>query len=110
MMRQFWCELFVGTIALGAMIMYGPRGAAAIALLTFMPLVLRNQKADEREYFLFYKTANYTMALFIIALVIINQLQFYTDSAMIKKDWLSLGTAAFLMIHGLTGIIVFKTH
>ncbi len=109
-MRQFWCELFVGIIALAAMLMFGPRGAVAIALLTFMPLVLRNQKADEREYYLFYKTGNYTMGLFIVALTFINQLQFYTGSVMIEKNWLSLSVAALLLIHGFTGIIVFKTN
>lgn len=110
MMRQFVCELAVGIITFAAMMIFGPRGAAAIALMTFMPFVLWNQKADEREYYLFYKTGNYTMGLFIVALTAIHQAQFYTGSDMIQKNWLTLSVVAMLFIHGLTGIIVFKTN
>lgn len=109
-MRQFKCELAVGIITFATMMFFGPRGAAAIALMTFMPLILRNQKADEREFYLFYKTGNYTMGLFIVALTAINQAQIYTGSEMIQKNWLSLSVVALLFIHGLVGIIIFKTN
>ncbi|HBC73869.1 MAG TPA: hypothetical protein DC017_03205 [Candidatus Wallbacteria bacterium] len=110
MMRQFGCEFAVGIITFAAMMLFGPRGAAVIALLTFMPFIMRNQKADEREYYLFYKTGNYTMGLFIVALTAIHQAQLYTGSDMIQKNWLSLSVAALLFIHGLTGIIIFKNN
>lgn len=110
MMRQFWCELTIGALGLAAMIAYGPRGMAVMALLALMPLVVRGQKADEREYYLFYKTGNYSMGLFIIAITIIHQIQLYTGSAMIEKNWLSLCAASLMIIHGLTGILIFKTN
>ncbi|MEZ7892605.1 MAG: hypothetical protein QMC67_12730 [Candidatus Wallbacteria bacterium] len=108
MIKQFWYELIVGTITLGAVLKFGSAGASAFALMAFLPLILRQSKADEREYYLFYKTGNYTMGLFILALVLINQIQFYTDSSLIEKNWLHFSIVSFLMIHGLTGIVIFN--
>lgn len=108
MMRQFWWELSVGVITFAAMAAFGSRGAAAFALMAFLPFAMKNRKPDEREYYLFYKTGNYTMGLFILALVAINQLQVYTGSAMIASNWLNLSINSFLVIHGLTGIVIFS--
>lgn len=110
MMRLFGYELFVGIIASLSMLIFGMHGASIMALMALMPLIIRNQKADEREYYLYYKTANYTMAIFFIVLAIISQIQIYTNSGIIEKNWLYLCANAFFIIHGFTGIIMLKTN
>lgn len=110
MMNRFYFEVVLGIVCFTAVALFGNVGFSSFALFALMPLVSRKDP-DERELHLFYKVGNTTMGLFILALVAIHFLQPVTVSGFrIGDNWLIISTGVFMIIHGLTGITVFKTN
>jgi hypothetical protein len=108
MKKRFLFELSVGVVLAIAIFVFGTAGLAALALLAFQPFIGK-KKADEREYQLFYKAGNVTAAFTLLACVIIY---YFSDVAvngqLIGKNWLGLVVAAFLLVHGLSGLVIFR--
>ncbi|MCF8337648.1 MAG: hypothetical protein K9I74_06650 [Bacteroidales bacterium] len=110
MKTRFSYELIVGVVLLVAILLFGVKGIAAIALLAVHPF-LRKKKLEktERITLLFNKTGNYTAGLTLLASIIIY---YFSDAAIndinIGDNWLGLVVSAFLISHGLAGLIIFR--
>jgi hypothetical protein len=108
MNKRFAYELMVGVISLVAVLLFGIKGFAALALLAAHPFIGR-KKADERESQLFNKVGNYTAGASLLASVIIYYFSdVVVNGHLIGKNWLGLVVAAFLMAHGASGLIIFR--
>jgi hypothetical protein len=108
MKTRFTYELFVGIILLIAIILFGGKGFAALALLAVQPFIGK-KKADERESQLFNRVGNYTAGTTLLAAIAI----YYFSDVLVNgmpfgKYWLGLVVAAFLIAHGASGLIIFK--
>jgi hypothetical protein len=105
---RFIYELVVGIILLIAIFLFGEKGFAAFALLAAQPFIGK-KKADERESQLFNKVGNYTAGATLLACIIIY---YFSDLAvngmLVGQYWLGLVVAAFLMSHGVSGLIIFR--
>jgi len=106
MKKRFVYELIVGIIMLIAVFLFGTKGIVALVLLSAHPFIGK-KKADERESQLFFKVGNYTAGAALLAGVIIS---YFSDSIVngiaIGKNWFGLIVSAFLIAHGLFGLII----
>jgi hypothetical protein len=108
MKTRFAYELFVGIILVIAIIFFGGKGFAVFALLALQPFIGK-KKTDERERQLFYRVGNYTAGATLLAATAI----YYFSDVLVNgipfgKYWLGLVVAAFLVSHGVSGLIIFK--
>lgn len=89
-----------------AVFLLGAKGIAALALLFAHPFIGK-KKADEREIQLFYKIGNYTAGATLLASVVVY---YFSDSIInelvVGKNWFGLVLSAFLIAHGLFGLIL----
>jgi len=105
MIKRYMFEMAVGIVTLVSVLLFGPVGYASFSLMAFM-VFFSKKKPDERELQLFYKAGNMTMGLMIISLVVIDQLKNATFGPIKVGDyWLSFATAAFLVSHGVSGLV-----
>ncbi|PKK89835.1 MAG: hypothetical protein CVV64_12500 [Candidatus Wallbacteria bacterium HGW-Wallbacteria-1] len=104
LMGRFFLEFLIGAITLGTIYFLGSRGAAVMALLAFMPLMVK-RTMDERETALFYRAGNATFGLAIATFVIVDffSLLPQTDAR------LTIAAAGVMILHGLCGIFFLKT-
>lgn len=108
MKNRFYYELIVGIIGIAAVLVFGQPGFAALALLAGYGFMKRT-KADEREYQLFYKVGNITAALtLLIAIAIFFGSNLSLNGKPVGDLWLYLLCFSFLLVHGLSGLIVFN--
>ncbi len=108
MNKRFFFDLSIGILGLIAVIIFGNAGLSVLALFVFYPL-FKKKKPDERELQLFYKTGNITAALTLAAAVVIWYLSGKTvNGHLIGDNWLPLIAFSFLLVHGISGIIIFK--
>ena len=109
MNKRFILELTVGIILLISVLMFGQKGMAAIALLAIHPFIKNKNKADEREVQLFNKIGNFTAAATLLAGIVIY---YFSDVEVntwtIGENWLFYLLSAFLISHGVSGLIVFN--
>lgn len=110
MNKRFILELLVGIILLVSVLMFGPKGMAALALLAIYTfLKKKKKKPDEREIQLFYKIGNFTAgATLLLSVVIYYFSDFVINGWTIGENWLFYVLSAFLMSHGISGLIVFN--
>lgn len=105
MKKRFIYELIVGIIMLIAVFLFGAKGILALVLLSAHPFVGK-KKADEREIQLFNKIGNYTAGATLLASVVVY---YFSDSVLndlvIGNNWFGLVLSAFLISHGLFGLI-----
>lgn len=106
MRKRFVYELIVGIIMMIAVFLFGPKGIAALALLTAHPFIGK-KRTDECESQLFYKIGNYTAAATLLASVVVY---YFSDSVVngldIGENWFGLVISSFLIAHGLIGLIM----
>jgi len=108
MKRRFAYELIVGIICLIAILLFGETGMIAFVLFAAHPFIGK-KKADERENQLFNKVGNITAgATFLAAVVIFMCSDFEVNGHLIDEFWLGLVAAAFLMSHGMAGLIILR--
>lgn len=109
MNKRFIVELSVGIILLASILVFGPKGMAAFALLAIHPFVAKRKKLDEREIHLMYKIGNQTAAITLLASIAIF---YFSDLAingqLIGANWLFFVLSAFLVSHGAVGLVSFK--
>ena len=108
---RFIFEAVVGAVCLLAILFFGSKGIAALALFAFLPIIMRIKKTipDEREKQIFYKVGNLTFGLTVIALYIIYQLSDYTiNGNHIEDYWYFLSITSIILIHGISGLIIFR--
>lgn len=111
MIFRYLYEALVGALCLVLVLFLGARGLAALALLAPRPILMRLIKPglDERELSLFYKTGNFTLGAMVLVIVVINQLSGITvNGHQIGTNWGGLIIAAFVFIHGIAGLIIYK--
>ena len=109
MNRRFILELSVGIILLISVLFFGQQGMVAFALLTIHPFVSKKKKLDERETQLFYKIGNLTAAATLLASVAIYYFtDFIINGQKLGDFWLFYIVSAFLISHGVFGIITFN--
>lgn len=108
MEKRFYFEIIVGIIGIVAVLIWGMAGFAAFALFALYPLFAK-EKADEREYQLFYKAGN-ASAVFTFLLCIL--IYFLSDVTVMEHSigdlWLFLVCFSYLVAHGISGIVVFR--
>jgi hypothetical protein len=109
MNRRFILELIVGVALLVSVIVMGQKGMAALALLAVYPFIRKRSKPDEREVQLFNMIGNITAGATLFVSVIV----FYFSDLMVNgqtlgDNWLFYVCSAFLISHGLSGLIVFN--
>ncbi len=108
MKKRFVYELLVGTILLLAILLFGEKGFAAIALLAGYSFV-RKKKNDERELQLFYKVGNYTAAFSLLGAVAVYYFSNETvNGHLINDNWLGLVVSIFLLSHSISGLLIFR--
>ena len=110
MNKRFILELTVGIILMVAILIIGQKGMAVIALLAIHPFIAKKKKLDERESQLFNKIGNYTAAITLLASVAI----FYFSDLIINgqaigENWLFFVCSAFLISHGVSGLLIIRT-
>lgn len=111
MIVRFLFESIVGAVSLVAIITLGKIGYVAFAVFALLPLIMRLKKIrpDERECQLFYQTGNLAMAFTILAIMIIYYASnFSLNGHTIGELWMPLSIASLLMIHGISGLIIFR--
>ncbi len=109
---RYYFEAIVGTFCLITILLFGVVGSALLSSIAFLPVIMWKKKVipDERELQLFYKTGNLAWGLQFVALTIIYLLgSFNVNGHLIASSWFTLAISAIIMIHGITGIIFFKT-
>jgi hypothetical protein len=108
MKTRFAYELFVGIVLMIAIILFGGKGFAALALLAIQPFIGK-KKADERESQLFNRVGNYTAgATLLVAIAVYYFSDVVVNGMPFGKYWLGLVVAGFLVSHGASGLIIFK--
>lgn len=108
MIKRFTYELAVGIILLIAVLLFGTKGLAVLALLAAHPFI-GQKKADERESQLFNKVGNYTAgATLLVCVIIYYSSDVVVNGQALEKLWFGLAVAAFIIAHGAAGLIVFK--
>jgi len=108
MKKRFANELIIGVIALIAIILFGVKGSAALALIAGSLLIPRH-KIDERESQLFNKVGNYTAGASVVACVIIFHFSdVILNGQLISKNWLYFVMASLLIAHGASGLVIFR--
>jgi len=109
MNKRFILELTVGIILLISVIIFGQKGFAVFALLAIHPFVSKKKKLDERESQLFNKIGNSTAGATLLASVVIYYFSdFVVNGQAIGGNWLFYVCSAFLIAHGLSGLIILK--
>ena len=107
MNKRFTYELIVGILMLIAILLFGNKGMAVVALYAGS-IFLRREKWDEREFQLFYKIGNITAGATLVACIVIFQFSdVILNGFQIGKNWLGLVVSCFFIAHGATGLIVF---
>lgn len=109
MNKRFTLELTVGIILLTAVLVFGEKGMAAIALLAIHPFIAKKKKLDERESQLFNKVGNFTAgATLLVSVAVYYFSDFVINGWTIGENWLFYVLSAFLISHGMSGLIVFN--
>lgn len=111
MIIRFGFEFAVGLICFISVLILGTLGWSTFALFAFFPLVVRKSSPngpDERELELFYKVGNFALILIIAAIILIY---FASDISvngnLVGENWHFLSISAVLLLHGLSGLLVF---
>lgn len=117
MKTRFIYELTIGLIGIGAVLFWGEIGMVTFLLLAFGPFISmgknslirwNRQSWDEREYQLFYKTGNWSIALTLLAMITIYFCRnLSVNEYLINDNWLILSVNSFLFAHGLSGLVIF---
>jgi hypothetical protein len=108
MKKRFYFELLVGLLGLAAVFVFGTAGFAVFALFAAYPFIVK-RKVDEREYQLFYQTGNMTAILtLLISVGIYFASDFSVNGNLIGDLWLFLVCFSFLLMHGISGLIIFN--
>lgn len=106
MTKRFTYELVVGILLLIAIVLFGTKGLAVMALLAVHPFIGK-KKADERELQLFYRIGNITAGATLLACIVVYYFSdFVINGVEIGKNWLGFVVGFFLLVHGLAGMIV----
>jgi len=108
---RFTFEAVIGTICLLAILFFGSIGLIALALFVLFPVVVKFTKCtlDEREKVLFYKAGNLTFGITVMALWVIYKFSAHAiNGNLIGEYWYYLSISTVSLIHGVSGLIVFK--
>ena len=109
MNKKFILEFIVGIILLVSVLIFGQKGMAVFALLAIHPFIKKKKKLDEREIQLFNKIGNFTAG----ATLLVSVLVYYFSDVVINgltigDNWLFYVLSAFLISHGISGLITFN--
>ena len=89
-----------------AIFLFGAKGIAALALLSAHPFLWK-KKADERKSQLFNKIGNYTAgAVLLVSIVVYYFSDSIINGLLVGKNWFGLVLSAFLIAHGIFGLII----
>ena len=109
MSKRFILEFIVGIILLVSVLLFGQKGMAAFALLAIHPFIKKKKKLDEREIQLFNKIGNFTAgATLLMSVAVYYFSDFVVNGWAIGENWLFYVLSAFLISHGMSGLIVFN--
>ncbi len=107
MNKRFIFELIIGVALLASILIFGHQGMVALVLLALLPLINKKKKFDEREIQLFYKIGNITAAAtFLFSAIIYYLSDMSINGETIGTNWLFYLCAAFLISHGVTGLVI----
>ncbi len=105
MKKRFVYELVVGIIMLIAIFLFGAKGIAALALLSAHPFLWK-KKTDKDESQLFNKIGNYTAgAVLFIGVIVYSFSDSMINGMLIGENWFGFVLSAFIISHGLFGLI-----
>jgi hypothetical protein len=108
MKTQFIYETAISIIGIIAVLLFGPKGGAILALLVLI-LFIGKKKFDDEDKVLFRKVNMYTLIPFCIILALILVFLNRQINGYIVKDlWVYLVGFLFCLAHGVTGLIVFR--
>lgn len=114
MLFRLFFEGAVGAVTLIAIVLFGERGFAAIALLALLPVIwrIRKTKPDERELQLFYQTNNWALGFTILAMLAIYELSHTAigGNTTIGELWFPLSVSAILLGKGIAALFIFRLH
>ncbi len=106
MNKRFALELIVGIVLLVSVLLFGPKGMAAFALLAIHPFIKEKEKLNAQ---LFNKVGNITAgATLLLSLVVYLMSDVVINGWTTGEYWLFYVLAAFLVSHGVSGLIIFN--
>jgi hypothetical protein len=109
MNKRFILEFIVGIILLVSVLIFGQKGMAALAFLAIHPFIKKKKKLDEREIQLFNKIGNFTAgATLLVSVAVYYFSDFVINGWTIGANWLFYVLSAFLISHGMSGLIAFN--
>ncbi|NPA36239.1 MAG: hypothetical protein GXO47_05265 [Chlorobi bacterium] len=109
MNKRFILELITGIILLVAIIIFGQKGVIALILMALIPFFHRKKNIDERETQLFYKIGTITaVATLTVSVAVYQFSQIVINGQTLGDNWLFYVLSAFLISHGISGLIVFS--
>ena len=111
--KVFLLELIVGILGVILIMFFGVKGTAIVALYAISVFLKSKREESIEEKLVFYKTNNITFVVVFLLLFLLFFIQDYplfTDNSLIVKDiWFYLFITLTLFVHGLTGLIMFKS-
>ena len=108
MKTRFAYELIVGILALIAIIFFGEKGMAVMALVAAQPLI-SGRKFDERESQILNKAGNYTAGATLLSCIFIYESpNLSVNGLLVGKVWLMWVVTLYIIAHGNSGLIILR--
>lgn len=108
METRFGYELIVGILTLIAIILFGEKGMAVLALIAAQP-ILSKRKFDERESQILNKAGNFTAgATLLVCILIYETPDLVINGQLIAKVWLLWVVSIYVIAHGASGLIILR--
>jgi hypothetical protein len=108
METRFAYELIVGILSLIAIILFGEKGMAVMALIAAQPFISK-RKFDERESQILNKAGNYTAGATLLICILIYDIPDLTvNGQLVGKVWLIWVVAIYVIAHGMSGLIILR--
>ncbi|HQJ47131.1 MAG TPA: hypothetical protein PK195_10830 [Ignavibacteriaceae bacterium] len=101
MLLRYWYEFITGVLILLAVLIFGSKGLTALAILAFLPIIMRIKKIkpDEREKQLFFRSTQLIINIIVFS-IIIGAFVFglkIKDLSNMDSSALGIGVAVFLI-------------
>ena len=110
MIKQFFYELIVGILILLATYLFGMYGFLGFILLAAYPFFFKIKGFDEPELVLLHQADTLTLSLLLMVLILLYYFSAHDFGAInIGENWLQFAVLSFLITHGASGILIFRT-
>ncbi|MBN2460399.1 MAG: hypothetical protein JXB60_02235 [Candidatus Cloacimonetes bacterium] len=108
MIRVYLAFIMVGLLGIIFVLVFGIVGMYVLNL-GFLVYLIRRHHYDEREIQLTRRAFNYTLGIVMMILVNIYVISHFVDFGnFLRLNWVGLVVSAAFIIHGVSGLIIFR--